>query len=101
MKRQQIQQQKQLTAHDKILIFDNLRYLLEGLEEYIEKVGYYPDFKNKRQLRNITIPKEQTRNASIDDAEDFFLTNLILYVSMVNQAPEYVRKGELMNEYYK
>jgi len=99
MKKQQIQ--KQLSAHDKILIFDNLRYLLEGLEEYIEKAGYYPDFKNKRQLQNITIPKEQTRNSSIDDAEDFFKTNLILYVSMVNEAPEFIRKGELMDEYYK
>src|SRR5437762_9941800 len=32
-----------LSAHDKILVFDNLRYLLEGVEEYIEKAGYYPN----------------------------------------------------------
>jgi len=101
MKKQQIQQQTQLTAHDKILIFDNLRYLLEGLEEYIEKAGFYPDFKNKRQLQNITIPKERADNLTADSAEKFFKTNLILFVSIMDEAPEFIRTGELMDEYYK
>lgn len=91
---------KQLTAHDKILIFDNLRYLLEGLEEYIEKAGFYPNFKYRRQLRNITIPKQQADNLTADSAEDFFKTNLILYVSMVDQAPP-SEKEKLVQEYYK
>jgi len=95
------QEQKQLTAHDKILLFNNLRYLLEGLEEYVEKTGYYPDFKNKRQLKNITIPREQARNLSRDDAEDFFKTNLVLFVSMANEAPDFLKTGELRDEYYK
>jgi hypothetical protein len=97
MKRQEL---KQLTAHDKILIFNNLRYLLEGLEEYIEKAGFYPNFKSRRQLRNITIPKEQTDNLTADSAEHFFKTNLILYVSMVDQAPP-SEKEKLVQEYYK
>jgi hypothetical protein len=100
MKKQQIQQQKQLTAHDKILLFNNLRYLLEGLEEYIEKAGYYSDFKNKRQLQNITIPKERSDNLTADSAEHFFKTNLILFVSMVEEAPPSERE-KLVEEYLK
>jgi hypothetical protein len=100
MKKQQVQQQKQLTAHDKILIFNNLRYLLEGLEEYIEKAGFYSDFKNRRQLKNLTIPKEQADGLDANGAEDFFKTNLILYVSMVNQAPPSERE-KLVEEYLK
>jgi len=95
-----IQQQKQLTAHDKILLFDNLRYLLEGLEEYIEKAEYYPDFKNRRKLQNITIPRERSDNLTADSAEQFFKTNLILYVSMVEEAPPSERE-KLVEEYLK
>jgi hypothetical protein len=100
MKKQQIQKQEQLSANDKILMFDNLRYLLEGLEEYIEKAGYYSDFKNRRKLQNITIPREQAENLSADGAEEFFLTNLILYTTIVNDAPDFIRV-ELKDEYYK
>jgi len=100
MKSQKVKNIK-LTAHDKILIFDNLRYLLEGLEEYVEKSGYYPDFGSKRQLRNITIPKERSENLTVDEAEKFFKTNLILFVSIMDEAPEHIRKGELRDEFYK
>jgi hypothetical protein len=71
------------------------------LEEYIEKTGYYPNFKNKRQFQNITIPKEQSRNLTLNSAEDFFRTNLVLFVTIVNEAPDFLRTGELRDEYYK
>jgi len=100
MKKTQIQQQKQLSAHDKVLLFDNLRYLLEGLEEFIEKSRYYPDFKNRRKLQNITIPKERSDNLTADSAEQFFKANLILYVSMVDEAPPSERE-KLVEEYLK
>ena len=68
--------------------------------EYIEKAGFYSNFKNKRQLKNLTIPKEQADSLDADGAEDFFKTNLILYVSMVNQAPPSERE-KLVEEYLK
>ncbi|CAI2196567.1 17664_t:CDS:2 [Funneliformis geosporum] len=99
------QEQISLVAHDKILAFENFRYLLEGLEEYIEKSGYYPNFKNKRQLQNITVPKE--KKYSLDNCENLFRTRLLLFVGIlrdsekiVNQTKEYLeskKKSDSVN----
>lgn len=95
------QQQKQinLVAHDKILVFENFRYLMEGLEEYIEKTDCYPDFKNKRQLRNVTVPKE--KNYSLDNCEGLFRTRLLLFSGVLgSNTPDSTRK-EVEEEFYK
>lgn len=95
------QQQKQvnLVAHDKILVFENFRYLMEGLEEYIEKSGYYPNFKSKRQLQNITVPRE--KKLSIKNCEELFRTRLLLFFGVLgNDTPDSTRK-EVQEEYYK
>lgn len=89
---------EQLTAHDKILIFDNFRYLLEALEEYIEKSGYYPNFVNKRQFKNLTISVEQSRNLTLDSAEDMFRTRLLIFAGM--DTPNFLRE-EVKEEFYK
>jgi hypothetical protein len=95
------QQQKQinLVAHDKILVFENFRYLMEGLEEYIEKTDCYPNFKNKRQLRNVTVPKE--KNYSLDNCEGLFRTRLLLFSGVLDSnTPDSTRK-EVEEEFYK
>jgi hypothetical protein len=96
----QKQEQINLLAHNKILEFENFRYLLESLEEYIEKTGYYPNFKNKRQLRNITIPKE--KKYSLDNCENLFRTKLLLFVTVLESGntPDTTKK-EIQEEFYK
>jgi hypothetical protein len=89
---------EQLTAHDKILIFDNFRYLLEALEEYVEKSGYYPNFIGKRQFKYLTISKEQSRNLTLASAEDMFRTRLLIFVGM--DTPSFLRE-EVKEEFYK
>lgn len=91
MKKQQLQQ---LTAHDKVLIFENFHYLLEALEEYIEKTGYYPDFKNKRQLRNVTVKD----NLSLNQAESLLRTRLLIFAGM--DTPNFLSE-EVKGEFYR
>lgn len=91
MKKQQLQQ---LTAHDKVLIFENFHYLLEALEEYVEKTGYYPDFRNKRQLRNATV-KDQL---SLNQAESLFRTRLLIFAGM--DTPNFLSE-EIKTELYR
>jgi len=43
MPREQIQKNKQITAHKMELVIDTFHNTLEALEEYIEKAGYYSD----------------------------------------------------------
>lgn len=93
------QEQINLVAHDRILAFENFRYLLESLEEYIEKTGYYPDFKNKRQLQNITIPKE--KNYSLNNCKNLFRTKLLIFLGILSDdTPDSTRK-EIQEEFYK
>lgn len=89
---------EQLTAHDKILIFDNFRYLLEALEEYVEKSGHYPNFIIKRQFKYLTISKEQSRNLTLASAEDMFRTRLLIFAGM--DTPSFLRE-EVKEEFYK
>src|ERR1700722_3827215 len=94
------QKQVNLLAHSKILEFENFRYLLEVLEEYIEKTGYYPDFKNKRQLQNITIPKK--KNYFLENCESLFRTKLFLFIAVLGSGdtPDTTKK-EIQIEFYK
>jgi hypothetical protein len=94
-----VQEQIKLVAYNKVLAFENFRYLLEALEEYVEKAGYYSNFKDRRQLRNITIPKE--KNYSLSNCEELFRTKLLLFVGILgNDTPESTRK-EIQQEFYK
>jgi len=43
MKKQQVQQQVQLNAYERKAIHDIFRDMMEVLEKYIEKSGYYSD----------------------------------------------------------
>lgn len=91
------QKQINLVAHDRILVFENFRYLMEGLEEYVEKTGYFPNFK--RQFRNITVPKE--KRYSLDNCEGLFRTRLLLFVGIISDdTPDDTRK-EVQDEFYK
>jgi hypothetical protein len=85
----------QLTAHQKKLAFGNFHYMLEALEEYVKKTGYYPNFKS--QLHRKTIADS---NDTLEGFEDLFLTQLFIFKAAVGNKPEYLRK-EIREEYYK
>src|SRR4051794_36605767 len=88
--------QKELMAHDRILIFDTFYNVLEALEEYIEKSGNYPNFKNKRQVYKKTVP--QGANLSINKAESLFRTQLLIFAGM--DKSEFLSE-KLKEEYYR
>jgi hypothetical protein len=88
-----------LVAHDKVLVFENFRYLLESLEEYVEKTGYYPNFGNKRQLKNITIPKG--KNYSLDTCKELFRTRLLLFAGVLGSDTPDDTKKEIQEQFYK
>lgn len=98
-KKSQKQKQKQLMAHDRLLIFDTFYNMIEALEEYVEKSGSYPNFVNKRQVYKKTVP--QGANLTINKAESLFKTQLLIFVGMLeNDAPEFLRE-EIKEVYYK
>lgn len=81
------------------LILLNLLLLLESLEAYIEKMGHFPNFK--RQLRNMTIPKEVEKRCSLTNFEHLFKTKLMLFLCVVgNDASNALRK-EIQTKYYQ
>lgn len=91
------QKQINLVAHDRVLVFENFRYLMESLEEYIEKVGCFPNFK--RQFRNITIPKE--KKYSVKNCENLFRTKLLIFLGVLSDdTPDDTRK-EVKEEFWK
>jgi hypothetical protein len=92
----QLLKQKELMAHDKILIFDTFYNMLEGLEEYIEKSGNYPDFVNKRQIYKKTVP--QGVNLSLNKAESLFRTQLLIFAGM--EKPDFLGE-KVKEEYYR
>lgn len=94
---EQQQVQVNLQAHDRILVFENFRYLMEGLEEYIEKTGQFPNFK--RQFRNITVPKG--KNYSLANCESLFRTRLLLFVGIISDDTPDDTKKEVKDEFHK
>ena len=94
----QKQEQVNLVAHDRILTFENFHYLLEALEEYIERAGYYPDFKDKRQFRHLTIKKT---DIAPYQAENLFKTKLLMFVGIISDDTPDSTKKEVKEEFYK
>jgi hypothetical protein len=102
MKKQQIQQQKQITAYEKKVTYDIFLLSIEWLEKYIEIVykNEFPDWENRKQIRdNLNI----TRTDIYDDpeeAEDAFSTQLLYLESNLKRRPIFVREA-LQEELYK
>jgi hypothetical protein len=62
--------------------FDIL-FPLEALEYYIEKLDIYPNFKQKQQLRHRITPEETLKKCSLENIEDTFRTQLIMFLACV------------------
>jgi len=88
---------KQETAHEMELVLDTFHNMLEPLEEYIGKAGYYSDWNSRRQIYRKTIADS---NDTTEGFEDLFLTQLLIVKASINRKPEFFRK-EIKKEYYR
>lgn len=95
--KRQTQETIQITAHQKKLVFNTFHNTIESLEEYIEKAGFYPDFKNKKQ---IFVKSINDANRSSAELADDFLAQLFCLKGMVNNKPEFLRK-EVQESFHK
>jgi len=94
---QQLQIQKQKSLHQMKLLLGNFHYMLEPLEEYVEKAGYYPNFRNKRQLYRKSIKDSE---GPLWNDEDLFLTQLFVFAAAAHGKPQFFREV-VREEFYK
>ena len=102
MKKQQVQQQKQITAYEKKVTYDIFLLSIEWLEKYIE-IAYkneFPDWENRKQIRdNLNITRTDIYG-NPKEAEDAFSTQLLYLESNLKRRPEFMREA-LQEEFYK
>lgn len=89
--------QEQATLHQMKLLLGNFHYMLEPLEEYIERKGYYPNFRSKRQLYGKVLPDS---DLPVENDEDLFLSQVFIFASAVRRQPDFFR-GVIQEEFYK
>src|SRR3989337_3054155 len=94
---EQILAQKQKTLHQMKLLLGNFHYMLEPLEEYIEKAGYYPNFRSRRQLYRKSIKDSE---GPLWNDEDLFLTQLFVFAAAAHGKPQFFREV-IREEFYK
>jgi len=99
MERQQIKQQKQITAHDKKLTYDIFLNSIRWLEKYIEVVyrNEFPDWKNRKQIRDNDIKRTDIYQ-NPQKLKESLSTQLFLLESSVEEEPlrEWIKQ-----EFYK
>jgi hypothetical protein len=94
---QQLLIQKQKSLHQMKLLLGNFHYMLEPLEDYVEKSGYYPNFRSKRQLYRKSI---RSSEGPIENDEDLFLTQLFVFAAAAKGKPKFMREV-VQEELYK
>lgn len=101
MKRQQVQQQKQITAYQKQVTYDLLLLSLEWLEKYIEVVykNEFPSWEKRKQIHDNNI-KRTDIDGNPEMAKDTLSTQLLLLESNLKRRPDFIRE-EMKGEYYK
>src|SRR5215211_7436294 len=89
MKKQQIQQQEQLSAYDKKVIYDMFYMSIEWLEKYIE-IAYkneLPDWESRKQIRdNLTITRTDIYS-NPEKAKKAFSTQMFLFGTSLEDSP--------------
>jgi len=103
MKRQQIQQQIQMTAYQKKTVHDIFLTVMEWFEKYVE-VAYkneFPDWERRKQIRdNLTI-KRMDIYGNPQKAEKTLSSQLHLFAATLEEdtTPQY--QQELKQEFYQ
>jgi hypothetical protein len=89
MKKQQIQQQEQLSAYDKKVIYDMFYMSIEWLEKYIE-IAYkndFPDWENRKQIRDNINIKRTDIYSNPEKAKGAFATQMFLFGTSLEDTP--------------
>lgn len=91
------QQQIQLSAYELKTIRAIFRDMMEVLEKYIEKAGYYPDWRQRKQIHDNNVTRVFDNP---EEAEGVFSTNLLgLKLELKNRPPFFLE--ELKKEFYQ
>jgi len=103
MKKQQIQQQIQMTAYQKKTAHDIFLVVMEWFEKYIE-VSYkneFPDWENRKQIRNNLTIKRRDIYENPERAEKTLSSQLHLFAATLEEdtTPQY--QQELKQEFYQ
>ena len=99
MKKQQIQQQEQMTAYDKKVTHDMFLIVMEWLEKYVEIVykNEFPDWENRKQIKDNKVVRPIS---GPEDAEECFSVVLLGFVGTMKTKPDFIRK-EVKNSFYE
>jgi len=94
------QKQKQLTAHERIMVHEIFGHTMNFLEKYIEISGYYSDWEQKKQIQN----NEITRTDIIgnpEKAKKAFSVVLFGLRQALEENPSPSLRNELKEEFYR
>jgi len=86
---------KEVSAYDYQAVYDIFHMTIEGLEKYIETAGYYPDWQNRKQVRD-----NKTVVDGFEDAEKSFTVALFGFKKALRNTPPSLQ-GKIKEEYYK
>jgi hypothetical protein len=78
--KQQLLIQKQKTLHQVKLALDSFYNVLEPLEEFIDKAGYYHNFRSRRLLYRRVI---QSSEGTLESSKNLLLTDLYIFSGAV------------------
>ena len=96
-RQQQIQQQKQLSAYSRKVTHDIFHDTMEFLEKYIEIAGYYPDWQQRKQIRDNPVVRPISGS---EDAEECFSIVLLGLNNTLRNKPDFLRE-EIKQEFYR
>jgi hypothetical protein len=95
----QIQAQESLSAYDRKTTHDIFFMTMEWLEKYIEIAGYYPDWENRKQIKNNNI-KRKDIYGNPEKVENSLSTQLVLFKDALDDDPSFLR-DEIKEEFYR
>jgi len=94
------QKQKQLTAHERIMVHEIFGHTMNFLEKYIEIAEYYSDWEKKKQIRNNEITRTDI-NGNPEKAKKAFSVVLFGLRQALEENPSPSLRNELKEEFYR
>src|SRR6266511_5589759 len=85
------------SAYSKQVTHRLLYDVVEFLEKYIEVAGYYPDWENRKQIKDNKVVRPIS---GPEDAEECFSVVLLGFVGTMKTKPDFIRK-EVKNSFYE
>ncbi|CAG8756492.1 19563_t:CDS:1 [Dentiscutata erythropus] len=95
----QDQQQVTLSAYDRKTIHDMLFMTMEWLEKCIEIAGYYPDWRQRKQIHNTNIKRQDID--CLGKAEKGLSNKLVVFVRSIGGTVPPFLNEELKEQFYK